>query len=620
MKKHFFIFPILIISFSANVVGNWQHKVDSITEILPNLKSDSAKADAHFQIAEELLLNEPTKAYGNFLQVIEIGKKINNQQFVFDGLVGLSDYFSLMNDFQSALEYLFTAKNIAGDNLHLQSFCHSRLSEAYYFADDLDQSIHHAWRAHKLNQELKDTAQFIYDYHNLASWHLEMDNFDSSLYYLYMALDIFHHKKEEPTAVFYSHIGQTYTYMNEFDSALFYHFKAMEIDKANGSMYEIAVDENYIGLTYQRIGKYDEAIKYANRSLSRAEQLKLDDVKYFNYDLLKEAYSGKGEFAKALEYSDLRNNYADTLRDKNKESIIQGLNAKYSLNEQQQKLSIQEAENRLLRKQKTLLMFLAIVGLLFVSSLLFIVLQISQKHKTNRKLLAELEKANSAKEKLISVISHDLRSSIGTLRNSIMLIVDDSIDQESISELLESFYPVVDSTYDLLENLLTWAAYNKGNLEPSIEKIDIRPIIEKSIQHTHHLADSKNIEIVNRVENELVKADKNMLSTVLRNLISNAVKFSHPKSKVTITSLAKNNMALITIKDDGIGMKPKTLETLFTIASENHSIGTRGERGSGLGLSICKNFIEEQGGTIQVNSTHGIGSTFTFTIPVFQQN
>jgi signal transduction histidine kinase len=618
MKKTIIIFLLITNTLLAFSSKDPHELIDSLQALLEEEMDVLERADIHYEIAQEMFLLKPENAYAHISEFIRIARAQDNDLYLYDGYIALSDFLSLMNDYQSSLEHLYKAYNIAEkqNDKSMVSYCHSRLSELFYFTDDLDKSIEHARLALAINYKEKDTIQLTYDFHNIAMWHLELDNYDSALYYLRKAITYYHHLGREPNPVFISHLGQTFSYMNEFDSALYYHFKALELDQKNSSEYEISIDENYIGNTYLRKKEYNKAIEYANASLQRATDMDLVDVMVFNYDLLLEAYEGKRDFEKALRFAQLRNDFSDTLRDKNKESIIQGLNARFNFNQQQQKLQVQEAENTLLRKQKTLLLFITILSLLLIISLLVIAIQVYHKHKANRKLLDELERANNSKERLISVISHDLRSSIGTMRNSIQLINDDSLDNETVKELLESFFPVVDSTYDLLENLLTWASYNKGNLEPSAEILDIKPIIEKSIQHTLHLAESKSIEIVNRVEDAIVTADKNMLSTVIRNLLSNAVKFSHPKSRVIITSVSNSEMAEIIVKDNGIGMKPEVLDKIFTRPTDFHSKGTRGERGSGLGLSICKSFIEKQGGHITATSKPGVGSTFTIAIPV----
>ena len=621
MNKRFCIIAFIVLTFSLNSFGNWQARVDSLKALITIESPDSTKVRLHTEIADELFLNKPEKAYEHILEVVAIAERNADSSLLYEGYISLSYYFSMMNDYQSALEYIYEAFNLSENNTAQMASCHSRLADAFYFTDDMDKSIYHTRLSLTINTKLGDTLQMIYNLHDIGMWHLEYDNYDSALFYIYKARAYYNNIDKHPLPLLESHLGQIYTYMNLFDSALHYHFEALRLDSLSDSQYEITIDENYISNTYLRKKNYEKAIYYANKSMEHSKELELLDVIRDNYELLYKSYEEKGDFKKALEYSLLRNDYADSLRDKNKESIIQGLNAKFSFNEQHQKLQSQAAENTLLRKKKTLLMFLSVVSLLFLSSTLIIIIQIYQKNKVNRIMLKELEKSNNAKEKMISVISHDLRGSVGTLRNSVQMIIDESLDFEATKELLVSFFPVVDSTYDLLENLLTWANYSKESLEPSFERFHIIPIIEKSIQHTHHLAESKNIEIVNKVEDAIVTADKNMLSTIVRNLISNAVKFSHPKSKVTITSMAINNsISEITIIDEGIGMKPEVLNQIFIRPTDYHSKGTCGERGSGLGLAMCKTFIEKQGGKIWAKSKLGKGSSFSFTIPVVQKN
>jgi signal transduction histidine kinase len=620
LKKVYQILFLALLAAPQLASGNWESEVDSLKSILTEEIDDSTRIKVNHKIAALLFMNQPEASFNYIQQVVQLAQKTKDSLRLYDGYIGIGDYFSLTNDYHSALEYFYKAYALTSYNPANRAYCHSRLSEVYFFLDDMDKALEHAILSLKINKELQDSLQMTYDYHNLAMWHLEFDHLDSSLYYLKMAEDYYKNRSEEPNPIFFSHLGQVYAYRGDYDSALYYHFKALEIDKANFSEYEIAVDENYIGHTYLMQGDYNLALRYGFQSLERAEKINLIDVKLYNYELLQEAYEKKGNTIKALEYARLRNDYADSLRDKNKESLIQAFNAKYKFKEQEQLLKSQEAENKLLKKQKKLLLGLTIASLLFFTTLLILVLLAYRKNKDNKKLLNELEQANSSKEKIISVISHDLRSSIGTLRNSIQLINEESLDDETTKNLLETFFPVVDSTYDLLENLLTWAAFNKGNLNPNLENTYLNPIIEKSIRHTQHLADSKNIEITNKIEDVIITADKNMLSIVTRNLLSNAVKFSKPNSKVLVASSRKKDIVEITVSDDGVGIKPEVLSQILTKTNSYHSSGTRGERGSGLGLYLCKSFVEKQGGHIKASSTPGHGSQFTISIPVASKN
>ncbi|MBA7533028.1 Phytochrome-like protein cph1 [subsurface metagenome] len=175
---------------------------------------------------------------------------------------------------------------------------------------------------------------------------------------------------------------------------------------------------------------------------------------------------------------------------------------------------------------------------------------------------------------------------------------------------------MADTTYDLLENLLTWTKCNKERIAPSFENINLKKIAEKSIEHTHHFAVAKFITTINKIEDTNVLADSNMILSVMRNMLTNAIKFSHPKSEVMLGSVVENSNVVVSIHDDGIGIEPEVLENLFKNPEDFQSSGTMGERGSGLGISICKTFLESHNGKIWAESTFGEGSTFYFSLPL----
>lgn len=607
---------ILLSLFSVSVAGQWESEVDSLKKKLNPDMPDSSKIELHKEIVNLYFRNNPSEVYSHLEELRTLAKNTSDTTLLFNTYCSLSDYYSIMNDYLASLEMLSDALELAGSDKSKQAFCHSKLSETYYFSYDLEQSIYHARKALSLNTDTKDTMQITYDYHNIAMWHVEKNLFDSALYYLRKAQGLYAFMKQEPAPIIYSHLGETFSQMNQFDSAIYYHNKAYRIDSLNQSEYEMAIDKNYLADTYFRSKNYNKAIEYAGKSLKMAIELNLLDVVIYNYELLFKTYQEKGNYKQALEYSILRNDYADSLREKNKESFIQAYKAQYRYNEQQQTLETQAAENKLLRKQRTLLVILSVVGLLLIISLLIMAWQRANRNKANAFLLEEIQKANAAKDKIISVISHDLRSSIGNLRNSLWLLHDDKISCNELEKLLKSYYPVAESSYDLLENLLTWASYNKDKIEARIKNLKITPLVDLAIKHTQHLSDSKNIEIKKLIDDIQVAGDANLLSSVLRNLLSNAIKFSEPNSTVIIASEQQSKMLQISVTDSGVGIKPEILSRLFIHSADYHSKGTRGEHGSGLGLWLCKSFIEKQYGTIKVESKVGEGSRFIITIPL----
>lgn len=609
------IISLILLIGSVARCGEWQSRIDSLKATIDKETNDSALCDLHLSLAEEYFLNKPQNTLLHLQEALLLADKLADSNFLYATYLGISDYYNLMNDYQGAMDYSIKAIEMA-KNKSQKATCHNSLSEIFYFNDDMEKSLFHARKAYNINKAIGDTGQLSIDMNTIGSWHLEVENYDSALYYLYNAHQLHQLYYHEESALILSNIGQTYSYMNKFDSALHHQYRAYELDSLNESEYEMCIDENYISNTYLRKKDFDKAISYALKSLHRSEQLDLSDMMYYNYQQLSETYEYIGDFETALKFAKLSNQYADTVRDQNKDAITLGLEAKYQFNQQKQLIASKNLENSLLKKQKKLLLLLTILGLLLFLFTLLIIKQVYQRHKARKKLLQEIEKANVSKDRILSVISHDLRSSIGTIKNTIELTQEDDLEPEEINNILANFYPVVESTYDLLENLLSWAYYNKEDLKPSISHVGIKQVTENAIIHVQHLADSKSIEIINVIEDITCLADSNMLAIVVRNLLSNAIKFSNPNSKVYISSCISNKMCEVTIKDKGIGIQPDVLENLFTSPTDYHTKGTRGERGSGLGLTMCKSFIDNLGGSISAESVAGNGSSFTFRLPV----
>jgi signal transduction histidine kinase len=163
---------------------------------------------------------------------------------------------------------------------------------------------------------------------------------------------------------------------------------------------------------------------------------------------------------------------------------------------------------------------------------------------------------------------------------------------------------------------LTWASFGKEKLMPILDVMDMREIINKSISHINHLAVSKSLSIINHLTDISVMADRNMMLSVVRNLLTNAIKFSYPKNEIHIRSEIIGTNLIISVQDYGIGISPEALVKIFESPFDFHTAGTMGERGSGLGLSICRSFIQKHGGRIWAESREGTGSTFFFSLPV----
>lgn len=234
----------------------------------------------------------------------------------------------------------------------------------------------------------------------------------------------------------------------------------------------------------------------------------------------------------------------------------------------------------------------------------------------NEKRLKEL---NVTKDRLFSIIGHDLRGPIGSFKSllELMLTDFDLTNTDEVKEILQMAVTSANSTYYLLENLLTWAKSQQNEIVFKQTKENLFDVCEKVIALLSEIAHSKKITIHNTIDKDLlVFVDYNMLSTILRNLISNAIKFTHKGKNIYINSFIDDSKVTIEVKDEGVGIEKETIEKLFKPSENVVTYGTSGEKGSGLGLLLCKEFVEKHEGKIWVESEIGKGSSFTFSLPL----
>jgi len=230
-----------------------------------------------------------------------------------------------------------------------------------------------------------------------------------------------------------------------------------------------------------------------------------------------------------------------------------------------------------------------------------------------------LEILNASKDKFFSIIAHDLRNPFNTIFGFADLIIKniDKYDKDKIKELVETIRTSSKNTFTLLENLLTWARMQTGDIEYKPEIIDLRILFMNAVTMVEAQAMQKNITINQAYNNcSEIYGDNNMISTVLRNLLTNAIKYTNDGGLIFISSSHNGHFCEISVKDNGVGIPTQSIEKLFRVDSKFNTKGTSNERGTGLGLILCKEFVEKHGGSIMLKSGEGVGSEFLFTLPV----
>ena len=241
-----------------------------------------------------------------------------------------------------------------------------------------------------------------------------------------------------------------------------------------------------------------------------------------------------------------------------------------------------------------------------------------EQHLALQEQHAQLQALNASKDKFFSIISHDLRSPLSSVLVGLRLLTDPEsrVSESEKEEILHDSRRTVEQLYSLLDNLLVWSRLQRGLMEYAPKQIDLQPLFERNATLFAANAEQKQIAIRQTVTAPIFAfADSQMIDTVIRNLISNALKFTEARGAITLSACQNDQNVEITVADTGIGMDAEAVAKLFRLDVRYNQLGTAGEKGTGLGLNVCKEFAEKNGGSIAVESIVGAGTTFRVTLP-----
>lgn len=366
-------------------------------------------------------------------------------------------------------------------------------------------------------------------------------------------------------------------------------------------------------------GELQSAYEYAQEALGyyRLTGFKFDLERI--YKLLSSIESKRGKTQQSLDYLLLSNALRDSTqnsRARNRALLFEQHEKERLdlLSQKEKELQHAESRNQQLIAIGSLLTFCIVtVGLSFL---------IWQKQRSNRQLIKTNQlvvEANASKDKLFSIIGHDLKGPLNSLTRFSSLLSDDTdrLSRDEIKTLARDLDKSLNNLFALLENLLQWSQSQRGDIDFKPNAFDLGELLKENQELFQGLAENKKIMIINDTNSILlVNAHRNSINTILRNLISNGVKFTPVEGVITLQAKPIGKYLKVSVTDTGLGISESAIQKLFTIGTKHSTLGTAKEKGTGLGLAICKDFVEKNGGTIGVESVEGKGSTFYFTVPL----
>ncbi len=347
---------------------------------------------------------------------------------------------------------------------------------------------------------------------------------------------------------------------------------------------------------------------------------------------LSELYQATGDYQKAYNYQSQYIAYRDSINNEETIRKMADLRTEYEVGQKQAEVDLANAEKEAQAKQALIVGGGLVVVLLLIGIIAVIQFRNNQQKKATNLILtqqkneletqkAQLESLNSTKDRFFSIISHDLRGPVnaffGVSKLIKMYVSKGKVNE--ITEIAEDIDESVSKLSGLLDNLLDWAVQQQGQFPNVPEKINFNDMANDLIQVFDTMAKSKNIELINDLPDKVALfVDKNSTMTIFRNLINNALKFTEEGGKVTIHGNLDQDVAVLKVTDTGVGIPQEKLKKLFTLNEKKSTWGTAGEKGLGLGLQLAYEFAEMNKGSIEVESTEGVGTNFIVRLPVFE--
>lgn len=510
----------------------------------------------------------------------------------------------------------------------------SELGRVYTDADSTEEAFASYTKLLKLAQNSKQKKREADALFYLGVLNSKENKYDTALTQHKDALRIKRELKDQAgEVVSLNTIGDLYLRTKNYDRALANYTAALEISQALKDNDAISISFNNAGELYHSQKNYQRAIANFELGFQKAQQARNPEQMRISTGFLSQAYKELGDFQKSLQYREQSIEIAAMIQQEKDERKLLDMESSSVLEAKEQAIDKLEAkrighEKQLAAEKRTRYFLFAVIGLaVVVAGLVFYLYR--SKQKTNLVLQAanekitqqnlQLQELNATKDKFFSIISHDLKGPLNSLTSFSGLLINyfDSLSKEEIQSLAKDLDKSLKNLFALLENLLEWSRSQTGAIEFKAAPFDLSELIQENIELLSAQAGVKEIALeYPSPQPMMVMAHKNSVTTVIRNLISNAIKFTPKNGTITLSATKSNEEALVSIADSGVGMSQEVMNKLFRIDAKHSTKGTADEKGTGLGLVLCKDFIEKNHGNIGVQSEEGKGSTFYFTLPV----
>lgn len=662
----------IILMFICPAVTRAQVAVDSLESALNEGLPDSSRIAVLISLSREYQYTNINRSRELAEDALKIAETNNFKKQKIRAYQNIGQLYAISGDYSSALRYdnLALQNSLeARDSANL-TVDYNNVANDYYDLGEYDEAYFYFTQSFRVAKSIEDSLRMAIALHNVGRVFKELGQFETALEHLNLSLKM-SHEIDDIEGVPYSldEIGDVMLRKGAYDSAmrtllrsvkltreqnllvlepktlaklatanllsgnyanaLAYYDTTFRLHERTGNEFGIAEVELGRGLVYLEQSKYDEAMRSITRSLALAKQSNARVLEIRGYQTLSNLYELRKDYKNSLAYFKQFKQLEDSLFSHDMQEKLLRDQIRFETEDKDTEIAALNEERNLkddqIKKQEFVRNILVVVMALSVILLATVYRSGQRRRQINTLLLKhqqemetrseELERLNQVKDKFFSIISHDLRSPINALAGLLDLLDKGAVKPEELSRHIHELKSRFNHTRTLLNNLLDWTLLQMDKLSLQATRIDLRRLVDENVQLLGSIP-NKRIRLNNKVpENTIGFADSNTVNLVIRNLMTNAIKFTNDGGEVVIGAEDRDGEWLITVRDNGVGMNDDVLKMLFDKTAPYTTRGTANEKGTGLGLILCKEFVEKNGGRIFVESKVGVGSKFSFTVP-----
>lgn len=635
-----------IFDFSLSLAGQFlDRNVPDSTIFYSKKARDLANTDEKLKQALNSLGNGHAKAGRSIIaidlyeQVLALADTLNSENYSVGVLINLATAYSSQGDFNKGLQYNFEALERSEDlgNNEYIAIITNNLGDKYNDLENYDQAEYYLNRSREISEEQGFKTNLVRVLLNLGNTYMATDRYDQAESAYFRVLNL-HKESGNATGeiqVIYN-LGMLNLAKGEYSEARKFLIQSLNRSEEINIYPGIFYSTNGLGELELELGNIQQAIERYRKGVSVTEEIENRGMKVSAYQNMYNVYKEAGNAAEALSWLERVNSLREDMRSAENERLRAQFETKFDLrrSEQENKLiEIQKQQQEAQLKQQRWIIISALMGIAVLLIAGFILIRTNQKRKaanlklieSNRRLKnlnttvqdqkEELERLNNIKTKLFAIIAHDLRGPLGSLQSLLYLLREHDLSEKETNELTANLEKNMLENSSMMDNLLGWAQSQMNGLSINKRAFDLQLAVQSVLDQFKLQLESKGIQLITEVpEGTMIYADYDLMKLVLRNLIANAIKFSNPDSTILIKSHKTDaDTYQIAVEDSGVGIPENVKHKIF---SDEHftSSGTNKEKGSGLGLNLCKEYVEKHGGSIWFESEANKGTTFFFTI------